>query len=172
MNDYLRKMSIVPETSKLFTGSVVVGDVKIGNYCGIFYNSVIRGDSCSIRIGNNTNIQDNCVLHGDDGFDVNVGDNCVIAHSVVLHGCTIGNNTCVGIGAVVLNGAKIGNNCIVGAGSVVGSKINAPDGYLVIGNPAVIKRPLKKEELDRNEQLVKHYNSLLENFPLYNSERT
>lgn len=171
MSKYLKKMSVVPKTSKIHNRAVVVGDVILGQYCTVYHNAIIRGDSCSITIGDNTNIQDNCVVHGDEGFNVTVGENCIIAHSVILHGCTVGNNTCIGMGSIILNGAKVGNNCMVGAGSVVSGKTIVPDGYLAVGNPAVVKRPLTEEEIKRNKGLVEHYKGLLDNFYLYNVSR-
>lgn len=171
MIEYLKKMSFIPKTSKIFSGAIVVGDVAIGNNCGIYYNAVIRGDSCSIKILDDTNIQDNCVIHGEEGFNVRVGKGCTIGHSAILHGCTVGDNTCVGMGAILLNGTKIGNDCMVGAGSVVSAKLKIPDGHLVIGNPAIVKRPLTEKEILKNRELAQHYKSLLDNFSLYNAQR-
>ena len=96
----------------------------------------MRGDVEDIRIGRNSNIQDNSVLHADSGIPLTIGENVTVGHQVMLHGCTVGDGALIGIRAVVLNGAKIGRNCIVGAGSVVTEGKSFPDGTLIIGAPA------------------------------------
>ena len=91
-------------------GSVIKGDVDCGENVSIWYNATIRGDIESITIGDNTNIQDNVVIHVDVNYKTTSGDNVTVGHSAVLHGCTIGNNTVIGMGAIILSGAKIGSN--------------------------------------------------------------
>ena len=97
--------------------AVVIGRVRLKTDASVWFNAVLRGDNEWIELGERSQIQDNAVLHTDPGFPVNIGDNCVIGHSVVLHGCTIASNSLIGMGAVVLNGATIGKNCLVGAGA-------------------------------------------------------
>ena len=124
--------------------ATIIGDVELGNNVNVWYGAVIRGDVGPIRIGECTNVQDNCVIHEV----VTVGKGCSIGHSAILHGCTVGNDCIIGMGAIILNGAVIGDNCIVGAGSVVSGKMNAPAGSLILGNPAKVIKPLSQEQID------------------------
>ena len=102
---------------------------------------MLRGDTGAIRIGNGTNIQDNCVVHEHTV----IGENCTVGHGAIVHGCTIGDNSMVGMGAVVLTGAKIGKNCLIGAGAVVTGKMDAPDGSMILGSPAKVVREVSPE---------------------------
>ena len=107
------------EPVKIFPGAHVFGNVEIGENTSVWYNAVIRGDSGPIKIGRNSNVQDNCVLHSSPQLTLTIGDYVTIGHAAVVHGCTIGDNVLIGMNATVLNGAKIGNNSIVGAGAVI-----------------------------------------------------
>ena len=124
--------------------AVISGQVRLENNVNIWHGAVLRGDSGRIFVGENSNIQDNCVLHEE----TTVGKNCTVGHGAILHGCTVGNNSLVGMGAIVLNGAVIGENCMIGAGALVTSKMNAPDGSLILGNPATVVKPLTQEQID------------------------
>ena len=124
--------------------AVVTGEVTLENNVNIWHGAVLRGDSGHIFVGENSNIQDNCVLHEQ----TTVGKNCTVGHGAILHGCTIGNNSLVGMGAIVLNGAVIGENCMIGAGALVTGKMNAPAGSLILGNPATVVKPLTQEQID------------------------
>jgi len=128
-------------------GSAVIGDVVIGRNSSVWHNAVIRGDMARIVIGQNTNIQDNCVLHCIDGVELVIGDNVTVGHGAILHSCSIGDNSLIGMGAIVLDGVKIGRNCLIGAGAVVTPNTVIPDGSLVLGSPAKIKRELTEEEI-------------------------
>jgi carbonic anhydrase/acetyltransferase-like protein (isoleucine patch superfamily) len=108
----------------------------------VWFGAVLRGDNEWIEIGERSQIQDNCVLHTDPGFPLTIGSNCVIGHLVMLHGCTVGDNTLIGMGAVLLNGSKIGNNSLVGAGAVVTEGKSFPDNSLIVGAPARVIRTL------------------------------
>ncbi len=143
-------------------GARVIGDVTIGDYSGIWYNAVVRGDEEAIRIGERTNIQDNCTLHADHGYPVEIGDGATIGHACIIHGCSIGDNSLIGMGSIVLNGAKIGNNCLIGAGSLVTGGTVIPDGWMAFGSPAKPVRPLKEEEIAGNEASAKSYMHIFE----------
>lgn len=136
--------------------ATVVGDVVLGQNVNIWYGAVLRGDSGAITVGDRTNIQDNCVLHEK----VTLGAGCSVGHGAILHGCTVGNNCTIGMGAIVLDGAKIGNDCLVGAGAVVTGKMDAPDGSLILGNPAQVVKPLKPEQIDGIRQNAENYVNL------------
>ena len=107
---------------------------------------MLRGDRAAISIGEGTNIQDNCVVHVEYDLPVTVGKNVTVGHGAILHGCTIGDRTLIGMGTIILDGAKIGTDCIIGAGSLVTKNTVIPDGSLVMGSPAKIKRNLTWEE--------------------------
>ena len=116
-----------------------------------------RGDTETLTIGRGSCIQDGSVLHADPGFPLVIGENVTVGHQVMLHGCSIGDNTLIGIQSVVLNRARIGNNCIVGAGSVVPEGKSFPDGVLILGSPAVVKRELSPQEIAFIGLSAKHY---------------
>ena len=115
----------------LAPNATVVGDVVLEENVGVWYGAVLRGDLGSIRVGKNSNIQDNCVVHEQ----VTIGS-----------GCTVGDNCLIGMGAIILNGAVLGEGCLVGAGALVTGKINAPAGSLLVGSPAKVLRPVTEEE--------------------------
>ncbi len=128
-------------------GAYIIGDVTIGEDCGVWYNAVIRGDEDTIEIGKRTNIQDNAVLHIDTGFPLKVGSNVTIGHGAIVHGCTIGDNVLVGMGAIIMNGAVIGDNSIIGAGALVTQNAQIPAGSVAFGNPAKVRGEVKEEDV-------------------------
>lgn len=135
----------------------VIGDVELSEGVGIWFGVVIRGDNEPIVIGENSNIQENCIMHTDIGFPLTVGKGCTIGHAAILHGCTLGDNTLVGMGATVLNGAKIGNNCLIGAGALVTEGKEIPDNSLVVGSPARVVRSLDGKVEAMLKQSASHY---------------
>ena len=135
----------------------VIGDVTLHEKASVWFNTVIRGDCEPIIIGKKTNIQDSSVLHNDYGFPLIIGEGVTIGHQVMLHGCTIGDNSLVGIGAVILNGAKIGKNCIIGANTLVTENKVIPDNSLVIGSPGKIVRLISNEEAKLITDNAIHY---------------
>ncbi|PYG33176.1 gamma carbonic anhydrase family protein [Pelagimonas varians] len=141
----------------LAPNSSVIGNVEIAENASVWFGVVIRGDNDLMRIGEGSNIQDNCVLHSDPGFSLTIGRNCTIGHSAIVHGCTIGDGTLIGMGATVLNGAVIGQNCLIGAGALVTEKTVIPDNSLVVGSPARVKRELGKEQIEGLNQSAIHY---------------
>ncbi len=120
----------------------VIGRVRIRTDASVWFGSVLRGDNEWIELGSRSQIQDNATLHTDPGFPLVIGDDCVIGHNVVLHGCVIGLNSLVGMGAIVLNGARIGRNCLLGAGALVTEGKEFPDNSLIVGAPARAVRTL------------------------------
>ena len=135
------------------SNATVVGDVILGENVNIWYGAVLRGDSGTITVGGGTNIQDNAVLHEA----TTLGKHCTVGHSAIVHGCTVGDNTVIGMGAIVLNGAVIGNNCIVGAGALVTGKMNAPDGSVILGNPAKVVKEVTEQQVQDNAHSAHHY---------------
>jgi carbonic anhydrase/acetyltransferase-like protein (isoleucine patch superfamily) len=135
----------------------VIGRVALADDASVWFGVVIRGDTETITVGKGSNIQDMSVLHADVGSPLTVGEGVTVGHKVMLHGCTIGNNSLIGIGAVVLNGAKIGNNCLVGAGSLVTEGKEFADGSLIVGSPARVVRQLGPEQIEGLRHSAQHY---------------
>jgi carbonic anhydrase/acetyltransferase-like protein (isoleucine patch superfamily) len=123
----------------------VIGRVRLKSDASVWFGSVLRGDNEWIELGERSQIQDNATLHTDPGFPITIGDNCVIGHNVVLHGCVIASNSLIGMGAILLNGAKIGRNCLVGAGALVTEGKEFPDNTLIVGSPARALRALDEK---------------------------
>ena len=130
----------LPLAAFVAENATVRGDVTVGKGSSIFFGAVVRTELVPITIGEDTNIQDNCILHTDVGFPLTVGSGCTIGHGSILHGCTVGDNTLIGMGTTVLNGAVIGRDCIVGAGSLVPQGMVIPDGSMAFGSPACRQR--------------------------------
>ena len=135
----------------------VIGRVRLGEGASVWYGAVLRGDNDSITLGRHCNVQDGSVLHTDTGIPLTLADNVTVGHQVMLHGCSIGENTLIGIQAVVLNGAKIGRNCIVGAGALVTEGKEFPDGSLIVGSPARLVRKLEPQHMAMLAHLAEHY---------------
>jgi carbonic anhydrase/acetyltransferase-like protein (isoleucine patch superfamily) len=136
--------------------AAVIGAVVMGANASVWWNVTIRADNDVIRLGENVNIQDGSVVHTDGGIQVVLERNVSVGHLVMLHGCTIGENSLIGIGAIVLNKAVIGKNCLVGAGAMVTEGKVIPDGSLVLGVNKVV-RPLTSEEIATNTWIAGHY---------------
>ena len=135
----------------------VMGDVRLGEDASVWFATVVRGDCESISIGAGSNVQDASVLHADIGQPLVIGERVTVGHQVMLHGCTIGDESLIGIGAVVLNGARIGRNCLVGAGSLVTEGKEFPDGSMILGSPARVVRQLSPEQIEGLRQSARHY---------------
>ena len=127
--------------------AAVIGDVVLAAGASVWFNAVLRGDHETITIGERSNIQDGSILHTDMGFPLVIGTGVTVGHMVMLHGCTIGDNSLIGIGSIVLNGARIGNNCLIGANSLITEGKEIPDNSLVFGAPAKIIRELSEDEV-------------------------
>jgi carbonic anhydrase/acetyltransferase-like protein (isoleucine patch superfamily) len=135
----------------------IIGDVTLEKNTSIWFNVTLRGDVENIYVGEGSNIQDGSVLHTDPGYPLKIGKDVTIGHLVMLHGCTIGNNSLIGISAVILNGAKIGNNCIIGANALVTENKIIPDNSLVMGSPGKIVRQVSTEEAKLITENAIHY---------------
>ena len=147
----------------------LIGKVVVEQGASVWFGCAIRGDHEEIRSGMGSNVQENCVMHIDAGYPLTVGKNCTIGHKVMLHGCTIGDNTLIGMGAIVLNGAKIGKNCLIGAGALITENKEIPDNSLVMGSPGKVVRVVDAE-LERSlTRSAEHYQ---ENMRRFRSELT
>jgi carbonic anhydrase/acetyltransferase-like protein (isoleucine patch superfamily) len=135
----------------------VIGSVILRRHASVWFGCTLRGDNDPITIGENSNIQDNSVLHTDDGVPLTIGANVTVGHMVMLHGCEIGDGSLIGIGSVILNGAKIGKGCLVGANSLVTEGKVFPDGVMILGSPARVVRELSDTESKKLELSAAHY---------------
>lgn len=135
----------------------VIGSVQLRPGASVWFGCVLRGDVDDIMIGEGTNVQDGAVLHTDVGIKLTVGRDCTIGHQVMLHGCTIGDNSLIGIQSVILNRAVIGRNSLVGAGSLVPEGKVFPDGVLLMGRPAKVVRELSPAEQQIITLSAQHY---------------
>jgi carbonic anhydrase/acetyltransferase-like protein (isoleucine patch superfamily) len=132
----------LPERYWIADSATVIGRVRLKSEASVWFGSVLRGDNEWIELGERSQIQDNATLHTDPGFPIVIGHDCVIGHNVVLHGCTVDDNSLIGMGAIVLNGARIGKCCLVGAGALVTEGKTFPDYSLIVGAPARVHRTL------------------------------
>ncbi|PVH28728.1 gamma carbonic anhydrase family protein [Pararhodobacter oceanensis] len=127
----------------------VIGRVRMLSGASVWFGATLRGDNEWIEVGAGSNVQEGCTLHTDFGYPLVIGRDCTIGHNVILHGCTIGDETLIGMGATVLNGAKIGKNCLIGAGALITEGKVIPDGSLVMGAPGKVVRQLDAAAIER-----------------------
>mgnify|MGYP000533557762 CR=1 FL=1 len=128
--------------------ATLIGRVRLKKDASVWFGAVLRGDNEWIELGERSQIQDNATLHTDPGFPMTIGSDCVIGHKVMLHGCSIGENTLIGMGAILLNGARVGKNSLVGAGALVTEGKSFPDNSLIVGAPARAIRALDQKAVD------------------------
>jgi carbonic anhydrase/acetyltransferase-like protein (isoleucine patch superfamily) len=157
----------VARSSFISEAAYLAGDIEIGEYCGIWPGVVIRGDFAPIKIGHDTDIEDNSVLH--TATPLEIGDNVLIGHSVVIHGQKIGNNTLIGNNATILDEAEVGDNCIIAAGCVVTERMKIPDRSFVAGIPAEIKYEITAAQMARLDKHDMYYSR--ETRKLYKEQR-
>ena len=135
----------------------VIGKVRLGAGSSVWFTATLRGDNEWIDVGAGSNIQEGCTLHTDMTYPLTIGRDCTIGHNVILHGCTIGDETLIGMGATVLNGAKVGKNCLIGAGALITEGKEIPDGSLVMGAPGKVVRQLDEAAFANLRQSAQHY---------------
>jgi len=136
----------IADDSFVADGARLIGDVTLESGSSVWYNAVLRGDSAAITVGARSNVQDNVSVHVDSGHPVVIGTDVSIGHNAVVHGCTIGDGSLVGMGTVILSGAVIGKGCLIAGGAVILGGMEIPDGSLVAGVPAKVRRALGDEE--------------------------
>lgn len=142
----------------------VMGNVKLEHNASVWFGAVLRGDNELITIGENSNVQDGSVLHTDPGSPLTLGKNVTIGHKVMLHGCTVGDNSLIGIGSIILNNTKIGKNCLIGANTLIAEGKEIPDNSMVLGAPGKVVRTLSDEQAAGLEMSAAHY---VENWQRY-----
>jgi carbonic anhydrase/acetyltransferase-like protein (isoleucine patch superfamily) len=137
--------------------AVVIGKVKLEKNASVWWNAVLRGDNELITIGENSNVQDGCVLHTDPGFPLTIGKDVTIGHLVMLHGCTIGDGSLIGINSVVMNHATIARQSIVGANTLISEGKSFPERVLILGSPGKVVRELREDEIALIEKIADGY---------------
>ncbi|MBQ6820601.1 MAG: gamma carbonic anhydrase family protein [Clostridium sp.] len=148
---------VIDESCYISESVDIIGDVVIKKDANIWFGTTIRGDMNKIFIGENTNIQENSVVHVDTPYETYIGNNVTIGHRAIIHGCIIDDNVLIGMGSIILNGAKIGKNSIVGAGSLVTQNKEFEEGVLIMGSPAKVIRKLTEDEIKSIEKSAKNY---------------
>lgn len=152
------------EDSWVAPDSNLIGQVVLEQGASVWFGCTIRADHEEIRIGEGSNIQENVVMHIDAGFPLTIGRNCTVGHKVMLHGCTIGENSLIGMGATVLNGAKIGKNCLIGAGALITENKEIPDNSLVMGAPGKVVREVDEALAQKLTMSAMHYQENMRRF--------
>lgn len=147
----------IPDSAYVADSAQVMGNVQLGEDTSIWFGVIIRGDTEHIHIGRGSNVQDASVLHADFGVPLTIGNYVTVGHKVMLHGCTIGDESLIGMGAIILNNAKIGKNCLVGAGSLVTEGKEFPDGSVIMGSPAKVVRTLNPDQMQNMRMTAQHY---------------
>ena len=133
-------LPVIDKSSFVAKTAVIIGNVKIGKNCGIYPCAVIRGDENSIEIGDESNVQDCCILHVDADHKIKIGKNVSIGHGAMVHGATIEDECIIGINATVLNGANIGKGTVIGANALVTTNMKVPENSLVVGIPGKVQK--------------------------------
>ena len=136
----------IHQDARIAENAAIIGDVSLGAGVSVWYGAVIRADACAIRVGENSNVQDCCCLHG--AKDTTVGKNVTIGHGAIVHGCTVEDNCLIGMGATILDGAVIGEGSIIGAGALVGENKVIPPRSLVVGVPGKVGREVTDEQFE------------------------
>lgn len=148
---------LVDPTAFIAPGAQVLGDVTLGAESSVWFNAVLRGDVEPIYVGQQTNIQDLCVLHADFGLPCRLGDRVTLGHGAIVHGATVENDVLIGMRAVVMNGARIGAGSIVAVGAVVTEGVQIPPGSVVMGMPGRVRRLAESRDLERIRFAAQHY---------------
>lgn len=158
------KIPQIGENNYIAENATVIGEVVTAENVSIWFGAVVRADMSKIIVGKDSNIQDNCTVHGDTPYPVIIGEKVTIGHNCIIHGCTIGDSSVIGMGTTLLNGSVIPKNCLVAAGSVVTPKLQAKEGDLIAGSPARVVRALTEE----NREYLKYaYKVYLEDIEKY-----
>lgn len=137
---------VVPSSAKVFDSAMLAGDITLGERVNIWFNASLRGDMAPITIGDDTNIQDNAVVHTNTGLPTRIGRNCTVGHGAIVHACTVEDDCLIGMGSILLDGCHIESGSLIGAGALIPPGKRIPAGSLVIGNPMKIVRTLTTDE--------------------------
>lgn len=151
------KKPVIPASCYIAESAVIIGDVTLGERVSVLSGAVLRGDNEPITIGDDSNVQENVVVHGDPGMPVKVGKGVTIGHQAMLHSCVIGDGSLIGIAAVLLNNAVVGADCLVGAGAVLVENKSFPDRSVIFGAPAKAVREVTADNIARMRYSADNY---------------
>lgn len=169
--NYLDKIPKINPEAVVFKTADVIGDTTLEKGCSVWFGAVVRGDVNTIRIGENTNIQDNATIHVTTAlYPTVIGNGVTVGHNAVIHGSVIGDNVLIGMGAVILDGCKIGKNSIIAANSVLLGGTEIPEGVLVAGNPGKIKREITADEIEGLKKSAENYARYALNYLTYSKD--
>lgn len=154
---YKDKTPLIGERTYIADGAQIIGDVSLGDYCSIWFNSILRGDLAPIIIGKRTNIQDLTVIHVNPDQPTIIEEDVSVGHSCVLHGCKVRTGSLIGMGTIILNDSEIGEFSLVGAGSLIPERKKFPPYSLILGSPAKVIRELSKEEVESLQGTTQRY---------------
>ncbi len=138
---------VIDDSAWVAPTASVIGNITLNAHSSVWFGAVLRGDNEPITVGKRSNIQDNSILHTDPGCPLTIGENVIVGHRVMLHGCEIGDGSLIGIGATILNKAKIGKNCLIGAHALITEGKEIPDNSMVIGAPGKVVRTLNEQQI-------------------------
>ena len=155
--DFENKSLVSEGKNWIAPNAIIIGDIVIKNDASVWFNAVLRGDIERIILGEGSNIQDGSVLHTDPGCPLTIGKGVTVGHMVMLHECTIDDDTLIGIGSTILNKAKIGKNCLIGANTLITENKTIPDNSLVVGSPGKIVRNVTPKEIQDIKENAKVY---------------
>ncbi|AIO18911.1 2,3,4,5-tetrahydropyridine-2,6-dicarboxylate N-acetyltransferase [Candidatus Izimaplasma bacterium HR1] len=158
------KLPVVDPTAKIFQNAVLSGDITVGKNVNIWFNASLRGDMAPIFIGENTNIQDNAVVHTNLNLPTHIGKNVTVGHGAIIHACTVEDDCLIGMGSIILDGAVIRKGALIGAGAVIPPNKEIPANSLVVGNPMRIIRVLTETELEANKSNKDFYLKLMSEY--------
>jgi carbonic anhydrase/acetyltransferase-like protein (isoleucine patch superfamily) len=162
--EFKGKVPRIAETSFVASNAVLIGDVEVAAGASIWFGAVLRGDYGPIRIGPNSNIQDNVVVHSETDSGTIVEARVTVGHAAILHACWIGDGCVIGMGAVLLTGSRIGPLSMIGAGSVVLEDFEVPAGMLAAGNPATVKKALNGRAAEWMRRGADSYSELVQDY--------
>ncbi|MEM6693759.1 MAG: gamma carbonic anhydrase family protein [Pseudomonadota bacterium] len=148
----------------LAPGAHVIGDVALASGTSIWFGAALRGDNERISVGPGSNVQENAVLHTDMGYPLEIGADCTIGHTAILHGCQLGDGVLIGMGATVLNSAVIGDGCLIGACALITEGKEIPPGSLVMGSPGRVVKPLTPDAIEGLRASAAHYRDRMRAF--------
>lgn len=164
LEKYKDKYPVISKKAKVFQNACISGDVTVHDGVSIWYNVSIRGDMAEVVIGENTNIQDNSVIHTNTDLPTYIGKNCTVGHNAIIHACTVGDNCLIGMGSILLDGCIVEDGAFVGAGCVVPPGKTVPKNTLVVGNPMKIIRELKPDEIEAMKVNKDYYLKLMSEY--------
>lgn len=147
----------IKEATFIASNSTIIGNVSVGRGSTIWFGAILRGDTEPIEVGEQTNLQDGVIVHGDPGLPVHIGNRVTVGHAALIHGCTIEDEVLIGMRATILNGAVIGTGSLVAAGALVTENMQVPPGSVVMGVPAKVRGPITEELRERIVRGADHY---------------